>query len=129
LGITYKSNTDGADIADSQRDCAEKGYADRRGNIMGIREDYQALIEKQLNEWKAQTERFKSSAEQIEAHAKVQYEKNLEALRAAQAQAWENFYKLKGANEGAWEQMKAHMDKVGEEVKSAVDRMRTNFKP
>jgi transposase len=96
---------------------------------MGIREDYQALIEKQLNEWKAQTERFKSSTEQIEAQANVQYEKHLEALRAIQAQAWENFHKLKGANEGAWEQMKAHMDKVGEEVKSAVDRMRTNFKP
>jgi hypothetical protein len=96
---------------------------------MGIREDYQALLEKQLNEWKAQTERFKSGAAQIEAHAKLQYEKNLDALRAAQAQAWENFYKLKSANEGAWEQMKVHMDKVGEEVKTAVDRMGANFKP
>ena len=27
---------------------------------MGMREDYQALMEKQLNEWKAQTERFTS---------------------------------------------------------------------
>jgi hypothetical protein len=96
---------------------------------MGLREDYQALMEKQLNEWKAQTELFKSSTEQIEAHSKVQYEKHLEALRATQAQAWENFHKLTGANEGAWEQMKAHMDKAGEEVKSAVDRMSTNFKP
>ena len=96
---------------------------------MGLREDYQALIEKQLNEWKAQTERFKAGAEQIEAHAKVQYEKHLEALRATQAQAWDNFYKLKGANESAWEQLKAHMEKVGGEVKSAVERMTTNFKP
>ena len=38
---------------------------------MGLREDYQALMEKQLNEWKAQTERFKAGAEQIEAHTKV----------------------------------------------------------
>ena len=95
---------------------------------MGLRGDYQALIEKQLNEWKVQTERFKSNAEQLESHAKAQYEKHLEALRATQAQAWESFHKLKGANEGAWEQMKAHMDKVGEEVKSAVDRIQTNFK-
>ena len=95
---------------------------------MGLREDYQALIEEQLNAWKAQTERFKSSAGQLEAQAKIQYEKHLEALRATQAQAWENFHKLKGANEGAWEQMKVHMDKVGEQVNSAIDRMRTNFK-
>jgi hypothetical protein len=53
--------------------------------IMGIREDYQTLMEKQLNEWKAQTERFKAGAEQIEAHTKVQYEKHLETLRATQA--------------------------------------------
>jgi hypothetical protein len=95
---------------------------------MGLREDYQAQMEKQLNEWKAQPERFKAGAEQIEAHAKIQYEKQLEVLRAAQGEAWENFYKLKGANESAWGQFKAHMDKAGGEVKAAVERMTTNFK-
>jgi hypothetical protein len=95
---------------------------------MGIREDYQALMEKQLNEWKAQTERFKAAAAQMEAQAKVQYEKNLEILRAKQDEAWENFHKLKSANESAWVQFKAHMDKAGEEVKSAVERMTTKFK-
>ena len=96
---------------------------------MGLREDYQALIEKQLNEWKAQTERFKAAAEQMEAHSKVQYEKHLEALRATQAQAWDNFQQLKHASESAWQQWKTHMEKAGEEVKSAVDRMTSNFKP
>jgi len=96
---------------------------------MGIREDYQALMEKQLNEWKAQTERFKASAEQIETYAKAQYEKNLEVLRAKQTEAWENFHKLKGANESVWEQFKAHMDKAGEEVKTAVASLSTKFKP
>jgi hypothetical protein len=95
---------------------------------MGIREDYQALMEKQLNAWKAQTESFKASAAEIEAHAKAQYEKNLETLRAKQTEAWEYFYKLKGANESVWAQFRAHMDKTGEEVKDAVERMATKFK-
>ena len=95
---------------------------------MGIREDYQALMEKQLNAWKAQTESFKATAEQIEEHAKVQYQKNLEILRAKQTEAWEYFHKLKDANESAWEQFKTHMDKAGEEVKDAVERMTTKFK-
>jgi len=95
---------------------------------MGLREDYQVQMEKQLNEWKVQTERFKAGAEQIEANAKVQYEKQLEALRTAPTEAWEDFYKLKGANEGAWGQFKADMDKAGGEVKAAVERMTTNFK-
>jgi hypothetical protein len=97
-------------------------------NIMGFREDYQALMEKQLNEWKAQTERFKASAEQIQAQTKAQYEKHLEALRVAQAQAWEHFNKLKDANEGAWTDFKGHMEKAGAEVKSAMESMTANFK-
>ena len=95
---------------------------------MGFREDYQALMEKQLNEWKAQTERFKAGAAQFEAHAKAQYEKNLELLRAKQAEAWENFYTLKNANEGAWSQFKAHMDKAGQEVKAAVEDFAAKLK-
>jgi vacuolar-type H+-ATPase subunit I/STV1 len=95
---------------------------------MGLREEYQALMEKQLNEWKAQTERLKADAEQIQAHAKLQYEKHLESLRAAQARAWEDFNKLKGANEGAWTEFKAHMEKAGGEVKAALDSMTANFK-
>jgi len=95
---------------------------------MGIREDYQSLMEKQLNEWKAQTEAFKAGAEKIEANAKLQYEKMLETLRATQTQAWENFSKLKGSNEGAWSDFKTHMDKAGAEVKAAIESLTTNFK-
>jgi hypothetical protein len=95
---------------------------------MGLREDYQALMEKQLNEWKAQTERFKADAAQIQAHGKLQFEKHMETLRATQADAWENFNKLKGANESAWTEFKAHMEKAGGEVKAAVESMTANFK-
>jgi hypothetical protein len=96
--------------------------------IMELREDYQKLMEKQLNEWKAQTERFKAGAEKIEAHNKSQYEKNLEMLRTTQADAWENFNQLKTANESTWSEFKALMDKAGGEVKAAVERMTTSFK-
>jgi Zn-dependent M32 family carboxypeptidase len=96
--------------------------------IMGLREDYQSLMEKQLNEWKAQLDRFKAGAEEIQAHTKTQYEKHLETMRAAQAEAWEKFDKLKNANEGAWTEFKTHMDKAGGEVKAAMESMAANFK-
>jgi hypothetical protein len=95
---------------------------------MGFREDYQALMEKQLNEWKAQTERFKAGAEELQAQGKVQFEKQLETLRSAQADAWAKFDKLKTANEGAWTDFKAHMDKAGAEVKAAMESVTTNLK-
>jgi hypothetical protein len=42
-------------------------------------------MEEQLNGWQMQTKRFRGDAEQIEAHAKVQYKKNLERLSAAKS--------------------------------------------
>ena len=95
---------------------------------MGIREDYQGMMERQLNAWKAQTEIFKATAEQIEGHAKAQYDKNLEILHAKQTEAWEYFHKMKDANEAAWTQFKAQMDKAGGEVKDAVERMAAKLK-
>ena len=95
---------------------------------MGIREDYQWMMERQLNAWKAQTESFKATAEQIEGHAKAQYDKNLEILHAKQTEAWEYFHKMKDANEAAWTQFKAQMDKAGGEVKDAVERMAAKLK-
>jgi hypothetical protein len=95
---------------------------------MGIREDYQGMMERQLNAWKAQTESFKATAEQIEGHAKAQYDKNLEILHAKQTEAWEYFHKMKDANEAAWTQFKAQMDKAGGEVKDDVERMAAKLK-
>jgi len=96
---------------------------------MGMREDYQALMEKQLNEWQAQTERFKAGAEQFEAQAKQRFDENLELLRAKQAQAWEHLHTLNGSNEAAWTEFKTHMEKAGNEVKAAVETVAKIFKP
>ena len=110
-------------------DLGGKRQTDERRAIMGMREDYQALMEKQLNEWKVQTERFKAGAEHFEAQAKAQFEKNLELLRAKQAEAWDHFHQLKAANESAWAQFKTHLDSTGAEVKAAVERMTKHLKP
>lgn len=48
---------------------------------MGQREEYQALMEKQLNEWKAKTEPFKVGVQQWEAQVKAQYEKTWRSFK------------------------------------------------
>ena len=96
---------------------------------MGMREEYQALMEKQLSEWKVQTERFKAGAHELEAQAKTQFDKNLELLRTKQAEAWDHFQKMKVAHEGAWAQIKTHLEKAGGEVKAAVEQITKTFKP
>ncbi len=96
---------------------------------MGLQEDYQSLIDRQFKEWQAQAERFKEAAQHMEAQARVQFEKNLELLRATQAQAWENFGKLRSANEGVWAEFKTHMDQAGTELRHAAEAMTRGFRP
>jgi predicted Zn-dependent protease len=96
---------------------------------MGIREDYQTATEAQLREWERQAERLKAAVVGVEAHARIQYDKNLAALQAAQAQAWEYLHQMKGAHEAAWGQFKAHMDSAQNDVKAAAERMTSALNP
>jgi hypothetical protein len=96
---------------------------------MGIREEYQALLERQLNEWKAYTERLKTQADQLETQAKGQFDQQLELMRAKQNEAWDNLLKLKGASEDAWDQWKGKLDKAWDEMKAASDRLTDQFRP
>ena len=96
---------------------------------MGTREDYQAVMETQLTQWKAQTERVLAGVAQMAAPAKAQYEQNLALLQAKQEEAWENFRKLTNASDGGpWDQFKASMDKASGELKAAGERMTAQFK-
>jgi hypothetical protein len=96
--------------------------------IMGMREEYQALIERQLNEWKTYTERLKSQADQLGAQAKAQFEKQLEVIRAKQNEALENFSRLKAAAADDWAQWKSKLDKAWDEMKVASDRLIDQFR-
>lgn len=96
---------------------------------MGTREDYQAVMETQLNQWKAQTERVQAGVAQMGAQAKAQCEKSLALLQAKQEEAWENFHKLTNASDGGpWEQFRANMDKASGELKAAGERITKQFR-
>jgi vancomycin resistance protein YoaR len=92
---------------------------------MAIREEYLALLERQLNDGKAYTERIKAKADQLEAQANAQFDKQLELIRAKQNEAWDNFLKLKGTSEDTWSQWKS-LDKAWDAMKAAADGLRIN---
>jgi hypothetical protein len=60
-----------------------------------------------LNNGKAYTERIKAKADQLEAQANAQFDKQLELIRAKQNEAWDNFLKLKGTSKDTWSQWKS----------------------
>jgi hypothetical protein len=95
---------------------------------MGIREEYQALLERQLNEWKTYTERVKAEADQLGTQPKAQFDQQLELIRAKQNEAWDNLLKLKGASEDAWDDWKSKLDKAWDEMRAASDRLTDQFR-
>jgi hypothetical protein len=94
---------------------------------MTAREDYQKLMQKNLDEWKAATEKYKAGAGKIEADARANYDKGLAFLHARHEDAWANFSKMKAASESNWEQFKSNMDKAGADLKAAGEKMATQF--
>lgn len=95
---------------------------------MGIREEYQAFIERQFNEWKTYTERLKSQADQFNAQSQAHFNQALETLRAKQNEAWDHFLKLKEASEEGWAQGKKQLDKTWDEIRAASDRITDQFR-
>jgi hypothetical protein len=95
---------------------------------MTARQDYQELMEKRLNDWKAKTEQFKVGAGQMEAEAKAQYGKALALLHAKQEEAWQHFEKMKAASESNWQQFQTNMDKAGADLKAAAEHMTEQFR-
>jgi hypothetical protein len=94
---------------------------------MTAREDYQKLMQKNLDEWKAATEKYKAGAGKIEADARANYDKGLAFLHARHEDAWTNFNKMKAASESNWEQFKSNVDKAGADLKAAGEKMAAQF--
>jgi hypothetical protein len=95
---------------------------------MDIRKEYQALVEKQLNEWKAYAEKLKKHSSELEAQARRQFDHQLEQVRMKQAEAAEHFTKLKAAGEETWAQWKGQLDKAWDEMRKASDRLTEQFR-
>jgi hypothetical protein len=95
---------------------------------MDIRKEYQALVEKQLNEWKAYAEKLKKHSAELEAQAGRQFDQQLEHIRTKQAEVSEHFSKLKAASEETWAQWKGQMDKAWDEMRKASDRLTEQFR-
>jgi len=96
---------------------------------VGNRDDDQDLTVQQVNEWKAQTERFNAQSEQKDMQARQQYERNLEMSHARYAPEREHLDEPAPAVQRVWLQLKWRMDKAGGELKMAMEQLMTIFKP
>jgi len=86
-------------------------------------------LKAKMDEWNAEIDKLAAKADQAEADAKIEYEKQLEDLRAKRKDVEDKMAELQQAGDGAWEDLKAGIenawDSLGSALKSAASRFKS----
>lgn len=94
---------------------------------MSMKDAYEQKIEAQLAEWDAEIKKLRAKAEQAEADAKIQYQKQVEDIRSMQRSAQAKLEELKEAGDNAWEDLKAGMENARDSLAKAIRDATSRF--
>jgi hypothetical protein len=96
---------------------------------MSSRDDYLDEFKVKLDEWNAEIDKLESDARQAQADAKVQYDKQLEALREMRDDAQAKFSEMQNTTTEAWDVMVKGTEKAWQTWGSAFENARAKFTP
>ncbi len=89
---------------------------------------YQDKFKAQLNEWQGEIDKLNAKVEKAEAEAKIEYQKQIDKLKALQDESWDYFEKLRNASERHWDEIKAETElkwtKMNNALKAAFDKLK-----
>ncbi|MDO9116565.1 MAG: hypothetical protein Q7U39_01290 [Nitrospira sp.] len=78
-------------------------------------------MEAQLREWSARIGQWKAKADQAEAGAKIEYDKQINEVRAKVDAAEVKLHELKASSGDAWETLKGGVERAWTDLKTAVN--------
>ena len=94
--------------------------------MMDDKSAYRQKLEARLDQWRADIDKLEAKAAEAQADARIEYKKQIEALRGKQKEARAKLDELDKASGEAWKDLKSGLetawDDLGRAVKSAVDR-------
>jgi chromosome segregation ATPase len=99
-----------------------------KGAVMASRQAYVQKLNAQLKEWDAKLDQLSAKAQKATADARINYENELESLRARRAVANRKLEELGQRGESAWEDMKDGVEKVWDEMGKAMEKVAARFK-
>jgi len=91
------------------------------------RDAYVQEMKAKLDEWNAQIDRLSAKADAAQADTKLEYNKQVEALKKQREEALQRLNELQSASEGAWEDMRAGMDAAWDKMTSALKNAASRF--
>lgn len=95
---------------------------------MSTKEEFVRKMHSRLDHWNADIETLTAKANDAEAHARAEYNKQLDALRTKRDDAVGKLKALETAGEGAWQDLKAGVELAWDAVSEAVHSASSRFK-
>lgn len=95
---------------------------------MSSKEEFVRKMHIKLDEWNAEIDALSVRAAAAEADARVEFRKQIEALRSKRDDARVKLKTLEDASENAWEDMKAGVELAWDVVSDAVRSATSRFK-
>ena len=92
------------------------------------RDAFVQTMKAKLDEWNAEIDRLSAKADAAQADTKLEYNKQVEALKKQREDALQRLNELQSASEGAWEDMRAGVDASWDKMTDALKSAASRFK-
>ena len=95
---------------------------------MSVKKDaYVDKLKARLDEWNADIEKLVAKAAQAEAEAKIEYQNQLDDLRAKRDDVRDKLLAVQQAGDGAWEDLKEGLENSWEILKMSFNKAKSEF--
>jgi hypothetical protein len=91
------------------------------------RDEYVAKLKKQLDQWNTEVSKWEGKAREAQSGVRVEYEKQLQALRSQRDQALEQMRRVQSATGDAWMDLMRGTDDAWAKMREAFDKARSHF--
>ncbi len=95
---------------------------------MSKKDAYVQKIHAKIDEWNADIDKLMAKADQVEADSKIEYERQIEFIKAKRDDMTKKLAELNKSGEAAWEDMKAGVDLAWDAFSEAVKSATSRFK-
>jgi len=95
---------------------------------MSDKKQYIEKAKATLDQWDAEIDKTKAKLAEAEADGKIEYQKQLDEMRARRDEAEAKLNEVAEAGDDAWDDVKAGFDKAWESISGAFDSAVARFK-
>ena len=95
---------------------------------MNPKEAYVQKLHAKIDEWNADIDRLKAKADQVEADSKIEYQKQIQALKNKRDEIEKKISEISRSGENAWKDLKAGVDLAWDAMSEAIKSATSRFK-